>query len=112
MPPPCQALWSSTASALPCSTSTPCSSSKAGSTLTGTFNAAKSAKSVTLSLARSSKWTVTGNSYLTVLEDSAGVTEVTNIVGNGHTVYYDASTNPALGGRSYVLEDAGTLEPA
>jgi hypothetical protein len=37
---------------------------------------------------------------------------MTNIVGNGHTVYYDARSNPSLGGRTYTLEGGGTLNPA
>ena len=85
-----------------------------GSTLTGTINAAKTAKSITLTLDKSSRWTVTGNSYLTVLDDSAGVSgsKVTNIVGDGHTVHYDTSSDPSLGGRTYTLEGGGTLTPA
>ncbi len=87
---------------------------KDGSNLTGTINAAGTARSVTLSLDKSSAWTVTGNSHLTVLRDSEGVSgsKMTNIVGNGHTVYYDASSNPSLGGRTYTLEGGGTLSPA
>jgi hypothetical protein len=87
---------------------------KDGSSLTGTINAAGTARSVTLSLDKSSAWTVTGNSHLTVLRDPEGISgsKVTNIVGNGHTVYYRASSNPSLGGRTYTLEGGGTLTPA
>jgi hypothetical protein len=84
------------------------------STLSGAINAAASAKSVSLSLDSSSRWTVTGTSYLTVLSDSAGISgsNVTNIVGDGHTVYYTSSANPSLDGRTYALLDGGTLTPA
>jgi hypothetical protein len=84
------------------------------STLTGAINTAASAKSVSLSLDGSSRWTVTGTSYLTVLSDSAGITgsSVTNILGDGHTVYYTSSANPSLDGRTYALVDGGTLTPA
>jgi hypothetical protein len=84
------------------------------STLSGAINAAASAKSVSLSLDGSSRWTVTGTSYLTVLSDSAGISgsNVTNIVGDGHTVYYTSSANPSLDGRTYALLDGGTLTPA
>jgi len=85
-----------------------------GSTLTGAINTAASAKSVPLSLDGSSRWTVTGTSYLTLLSDSAGISgsTVTNIVGDGHTVYYTSSANPSLDGRTYTLVDGGTLTPA
>jgi hypothetical protein len=38
----------------------------------------------------------------------------TNISGNGHTVYYDAtnSANSSLGGQTYPLAGGGTLKPA
>jgi len=84
------------------------------STLNGDINAAESAKSVSLSLDGSSRWTVTGTSYLTALSDSAGISgsSVTNIVGNGHSVHYTSSANPSLDGRTYTLAGGGTLSPA
>jgi hypothetical protein len=36
---------------------------------------------------------------------------VTNIVGNGHIVYYDASSSSYLGAKTYTLTGAGTLQP-
>ena len=85
-----------------------------GSTLTGAVDAAGTAKQVTVSLDRSSKWTVTANSHVTVLKDSAGVsgTRVTNIVGNGHDVYYNLKDNPSLGGKTYQLDGGGQLMPS
>ena len=85
-----------------------------GSTLTGAINTAKTAKSVTLSLDKTSTWTVTGDLLPDRTERRVRIsgTEVTNIVGNGHTVYYDASANPSLGGKTYTLSGGGTLKPA
>jgi hypothetical protein len=37
---------------------------------------------------------------------------VSNIIGNGHTVYYDAKACSALGGLSYSLSGGGSLMPA
>jgi hypothetical protein len=85
-----------------------------GSALTGAVNPADSAKKVTLSLDSASRWTVTGTSYVTVLNDSAGIsgTKITNITGNGHNVYYSKSANPSLGGKTYTLAGGGELIPA
>jgi hypothetical protein len=84
-----------------------------GSALTGTIDAAHTAQAVNLTLDGSSTWTVTANSYLTCLSDPDGIsgTAITNIIGNGHTVYYDASECPALGGKTYTLSGEGTLQP-
>ncbi len=56
----------------------------------------------------------TADSYLTTLADSGGISgaTVTNITGNGHTVYYDASANPSLNGQTYTLSGGGYLKPA
>ena len=63
-----------------------------------------------------STWTVTGDSKLTSLSDTSGIsgTSITNIYGNGHTVTYDKSlaANSALGGKTYTLNGGGTLTPA
>lgn len=83
-----------------------------GSTLTGAIDAGHSAKSVTVTLDSSSAWNVTANSYVTCLNGAAlsGDT-VTNIVGNGFTVYYDAASCPALNGQTYSLSGGGALQP-
>jgi hypothetical protein len=85
-----------------------------GSTLEGAIDAAGTAKSVSLALDATSTWTVTADSHITVLDDTVAIkgTTITNIIGNGHTVRYDAATNAALGGKSYALAGGGTLEPA
>ena len=79
------------------------------STLTGAINAAA------LKLDAASTWTVTADSVLTSLSDEGAISgdRVTNIIGNGHNVYYDSSlsANSALGGRSYGLVNGGQLMP-
>jgi hypothetical protein len=88
---------------------------QSGSSLTGGVNAENTAEAVSLSLDATSKWTVTADSHLTVLTDAAGISGsmITNIIGNGHTVYYDAanSANSALGGKTYSLVNGGQLTP-
>lgn len=78
-------------------------------TLTG------AAKGVALSLDAGSAWNVTANSILSRLFDPSGVSglTITNIVGNGHDVHYDAalSENTYLGGKTYALVNGGTLTP-
>lgn len=80
---------------------------KNGSTLAGSINWAS------LTLDATSTWNVTGDSVLTDLSGTAGFsgTTVSNIIGNGHTVTYDASlaTNSALGGKTYTLANGGNL---
>jgi hypothetical protein len=84
-----------------------------GSSLTGAINNAKTGSVVGLTLDSTSKWTVTGTSYLTSLSDAAGIsgTAVSNIVGNGNTVYYLSANNPLLGGLTYTLSGGGSLKP-
>ena len=67
-----------------------------GTTLSGAID------SPALSLDASSTWTVTGDSTLTPLSDTAGISgsAITNIVGNGHTVRYDTGSNRNAAPRS------------
>lgn len=78
-------------------------------TLTGAI------KEAALRLDATSKWNVTGDSTLTSLTNPDGVTgqSLTNIVGNGHTVRYDASlaANQWLGGKTIPLTKGGQLTP-
>jgi hypothetical protein len=65
-----------------------------------------------LTLDSSSKWIVTANSTVTTLKGAViSGDEVTNIVGNGHNVYYSksSSANSYLGGKTYKLADGGEL---
>lgn len=79
------------------------------STLTGTVTGAA------LSLDSASKWDVTGDSVVTSLANSGGISgnSVSNIYGNGHTVYYDKDLdeNKVLGGKTYTLAKGGKLTP-
>lgn len=84
-----------------------------GSSLTGSINADNTAGAANLTLDATSTWTVTADSHLTALS-TPGVSgdSVTNIIGNGHTVTYDASACPDLGGKTYALVEGGALTPA
>ena len=79
------------------------------STLTSTINSENNAKEVNLSLDSSSKWVVTGDSYVTTLtlEDN----DLSLIEDNGYTIYYDASANSWLNGQTITLSKGGTLTP-
>ena len=84
-----------------------------GSLLKGAVNSSNTAKRVTISLDKTSRWTVGATSYVTVLDDSVGVqgSSISNIVGNGHVVHYDSAANPSLDGKSYSLVGGGELIP-
>ncbi|CUH97324.1 putative secreted protein [Propionispora sp. 2/2-37] len=81
------------------------------STWNGSINADNTAKSVELKLDKSSKWNVTGTSYLTTLIDDD--TTLSNIDDNGFTIYYNASedSNKWLGHKTFTLKDGGKLMP-
>jgi hypothetical protein len=68
-----------------------------------------------LTLDATSQWNVSSDSKLAGLADPAGVASgnITNIVGNGHTVTYKAgdARNAWLGGKSYQLTGGGKLIP-
>jgi hypothetical protein len=82
------------------------------SALTGAVNSENTAKAVKLNLDQSSTWTVTADSYVTCLAN-AGISDdsITNIIGNGHTVYYDSNACAELGAQTYTLIGRGTLKP-
>jgi hypothetical protein len=84
-----------------------------GSALTSAINAADTGKEVNLTLDASSAWNVTADSYLSCLTNPDGISggSITNITGNGHTVYYAQDACPALGGKTYQLTGGGTLQP-
>jgi hypothetical protein len=84
-----------------------------GSSLTGAINPDNTASASNLTLDSSSTWTVTADSYLSCLSDVSGIsgTTISNINGNGHTVYYNASLCSQLNGKAYSLNGGGTLAP-
>jgi hypothetical protein len=79
------------------------------SSLTGSIRGAS------MTLDKDSKWDVTGDSVLTGLSDTAGISgsNIINITGNGHTVSYDRKLedNKYLGGKTYSLANGGKLMP-
>ena len=79
------------------------------STLTSTINSENNAKEINLSLDSSSKWVVTGDSYVTTL--TLENNDLSLIEDNGHTIYYDASANSWLNGQTITLSNGGTLTP-
>ena len=85
------------------------------SVLTGTINAADTGESISLALDSTSSWQVGGTSYLTTLSDTSGIsgTTVSNIYGNGYTVYYSSASNSSLEGKTYTLagSSGGYLKP-
>jgi hypothetical protein len=85
-----------------------------GSALSGAINTANTTKEIQLTLDATSTWNVTADSYLTCLSDTDGISgsRVSNIIGNGHTVYYNANACSTLGGQTYNLSGGGTLMPA
>jgi hypothetical protein len=84
-----------------------------GSSLTGAVSPTNVGRVVNISLDESSTWTVTADSYLTKLDDADGISDsdVTNIIGNGYTVYYNKNANVYLRGRIYNLSGGGYLKP-
>lgn len=81
------------------------------SILKGAVNTEKTAKSIVLALDKTSKWIVTGTSYITSLSDDDS--SLSNIVSDGFTVYYDPSYSATiwLGGKTYPLSSGGKLAP-
>lgn len=83
---------------------------QAGSQWTGALDPQHTAKSITLSLAKTAAWSLTADSWVTCLQDAD--TSFANIQSNGHTLYYDSSRSPALQGKTYSLSGGGQLVPA
>jgi hypothetical protein len=84
-----------------------------GTSLTGAINTGNDAKIVNLTMDGSSAWNVAANSYITCLTNPAisGIS-ITNITGNGHTVYYNKNTCSGFNGQTYTLNGGGTLTPS
>ncbi len=86
---------------------------KESSKLSGAINAERTAYNANLSMDASSSWNVTADSYLTKFADADGIsgTSITNITGNGFTVYYNNNANVYLKGKIYTLSGGGYLKP-
>jgi len=79
---------------------------KNNSSLKGSVNKAA------LTLDASSSWNVTADSVITTLNGATiSGTSVSNITGNGHTVYYSKLLNASLNGQTYDLAGGGKLMP-
>lgn len=78
----------------------------------GAIDAANTAKSISVNLDRSSTWTVTADSYVSVITNKDS--KCTNIKSSGHTVYYDADNeaNSWLDGKTLSLSGGGKLTPS
>lgn len=81
------------------------------SILKGTVNGENRGGHVEIALDKTSKWEVTGDSYVSVITDEDSTCG--NIQSNGHKVYYDASDegNSWLGKKTIALSDGGKLMP-
>lgn len=89
------------------------------STIKGTFNGAYEGV-VNVYIDSTSKWVVTGTSYINALtmppKKGGGFTVrggfgVPNIYSPGFTVYYNPAASPSLGGRTIPLSGGGQLVP-
>ena len=80
-----------------------------GSSWRGSLNEDNQADSASIALDRSSSWELTANSYVTSISDKDA--SFANIKSNGHNIYYDASQNSALAGRTIDLPGGGKLLP-
>lgn len=82
-----------------------------GTSLKGTINIDNTAKSITVTIDKTSSWNVTGTSYITSLTDADST--LANINSNGNTVYYDSSNsaNSWLKSKTINLTDGGKLIP-
>ncbi len=81
-----------------------------GSMLKGSVNPGSTAKSAEVEIDYSSVWELSDDAYVTRIDALFSGGEVSNIVGNGYDVYYDAANNPQLGGKSYALQGGGELK--
>ena len=82
-----------------------------GSSLEGTVDGENTGESVTVSLDGTSAWTLTGDSYVSILKND--LEDNSNIISNGYTIYYDADNeeNAWLGGETISLKDGGVIRP-
>ena len=79
------------------------------STLTSTINNENKAKEVDISLDSSSKWIVTGDSYVTTL--TLENNDLSLIEDHGYTIYYDSSASSWLNGQTITLSYGVNLTP-
>ncbi|MGN8792949.1 hypothetical protein [Acidaminococcus fermentans] len=82
-----------------------------GSHWSGAINTDNSAKKIDVNLDASSSWSLTADCHVDGFTD--GTTALTNLKGNGHTLFYNSSNaaNAWLGGKTYELQGGGYLKP-
>lgn len=85
---------------------------KNNTAFTGSINTDNKLKNVKINLDNTSKWIVNENSYVQVLADSDR--SLANIKSNGHTIYYDSTSNANnwLENKTITLNGNGKLTPA
>lgn len=84
---------------------------KSKSVYKGAINTDNTGKEINLNIDGTSKWELTGDSYITSFTD--GVAILSNINSNGFSIYYDAemSGNSWLNGETKDLPGGGKLQP-
>ena len=82
-----------------------------GTHYTGAINSENTAKEITVTLDSESVWTLTGDSYITVLTNEDE--NLDNIQSGGYTIYYnaDAEGNEWLDGQTIALSGGGQITP-
>lgn len=78
------------------------------SNLRGTINSKNETKKITLSLTVDSSLNLTGDSYVSVIDDLDP--DFHNIISNGYTLYYDKDLNENLKGVTINLPDGGYIK--
>ena len=81
------------------------------SSYSGALNKINYTGAMNITLSSASTWTVTADSYVTAIEDEDK--ELTNIISNGHSIFYDpsAAANKWLDGKTIPLSGGGELKP-
>ena len=80
-------------------------------TYTGTVNGNNESQSVDVILDKTSKWYVTGHSYINKLQFQRHTSPTNYIYSYGYNIYYNASNNPELNNRTIYLPGGGRLIP-
>ena len=78
---------------------------------TGTVNGNNESQSVDVILDKTSKWYVTGHSYINKLQFQRNTSPTNYIYSYGYNIYYNASNNPELNNRTIYLPGGGRLIP-
>ncbi len=83
-----------------------------GENYIGAVNTDNSAQNVSVCLDKKSIWSLSGDSYVTILVNADET--CANILSNGYNIYYDvaSSENAWLGGGTVSLTGGGVLAPA